>query len=82
MSRDALVDALRAQGVCTSVHFIPLHRLTWYRDHCIVPAEGLPGADRVFDRILSLPMDAVITDAEIDQVCAALAETARRGATG
>ncbi|NUR15836.1 MAG: DegT/DnrJ/EryC1/StrS aminotransferase family protein [Dermatophilaceae bacterium] len=79
MGRDELIDALRARGVMTSVHFIPLHHLTWFRDHCIVPAEGLPGADRVFDRILSLPMDAVLTDAEVDQVCAALAESARRG---
>lgn len=82
MGRDELIDALRERGVCTSVHFIPLHHLTWFRDHCIVPTEGLPGADRVFDRILSLPMDAVITDGEIDQVCTALGEIARRGATG
>ncbi|MFM6849332.1 MAG: DegT/DnrJ/EryC1/StrS family aminotransferase [Terrabacter sp.] len=79
IGRDELIDALRARGVMTSVHFIPLHHLTWFRDHCIVPAGGLPGADRVFDRILSLPMDAVITDAEVDQVCAALAESGRRG---
>ncbi|MHA3836150.1 DegT/DnrJ/EryC1/StrS family aminotransferase [Terrabacter sp. AAH1] len=79
MGRDELIDALRVRGVMTSVHFIPLHHLTWFRDHCIVPAEGLPGADQVFDRILSLPMDAVVTDAEVDQVCTALADCSRRG---
>jgi dTDP-4-amino-4,6-dideoxygalactose transaminase len=72
--RDALVDALRDRGIGSSVHFIPLHRLTWYASHCLVPRRGLPGADEVFAETLSLPMDQVIHDDEIDAVCIALAE--------
>lgn len=79
MDRDALIVRLRQQGIGTSVHFIPLHRLTWFGQHCVIPAGGLPGADGVFERILSLPMDGVVTDDEVDLVCAALAEATQRG---
>ncbi|GAB3062851.1 DegT/DnrJ/EryC1/StrS family aminotransferase [Intrasporangium mesophilum] len=72
VTRDELIDLLRAVGIGTSVHFIPVHRLTWFRRSCIVPAGGLPGADSVFGSTLSLPMDPVVKDAEVDAVCAAL----------
>ena len=74
VGRDELIDRLRARGIGSSVHFIPVHQLSWFRRQCVVPARGLPGADAVFDTTLSLPMDAIITDAEVDAVCAALAE--------
>lgn len=72
--RDELIDLLRTRGIATSVHFIPVHRMTWFRRSCVLSAGGHPGADAVFDRTLSLPMDPVISDAEVDLVCAALAE--------
>ncbi len=72
--RDELIDLLRARGIATSVHFIPVHRLSWFRRSCVLSAGGHPGADAVFDRTLSLPMDPVISDAEVDMVCTALAE--------
>jgi perosamine synthetase len=72
VTRDDLIDRLRARGIATSVHFIPVHQLTWFRQCCVVPVGGLPGADAVFDRTLSLPMDPVISDSEVDAVCAAL----------
>jgi perosamine synthetase len=81
VARDELIGLLRRRGVGTSVHFIPLHRLTWFRRHCVLPPGGLPGADRVFEHVLSLPLDAVISDAEVDMVCTTLADTARRGET-
>ena len=74
IGRDELIDRLRDRGIGTSVHFIPVHHLTWFRTRCVLPARGLPGVDAVFERTLSLPMDAVITDSEVDAVCAALAE--------
>jgi dTDP-4-amino-4,6-dideoxygalactose transaminase len=70
--RDQLIELLSARGIGTSVHFIPLHRLTWHVEHCIVPATGLPGADEVFEGTVSLPFDQNLTDDDVDEVCAAL----------
>ena len=72
VSRDELIDRLSALGIGSSVHFIPLHRLTWHVNHCVVPAAGLPGADEVFEGTLSLPFDQNMTDDDVDEVCAAL----------
>lgn len=74
LTRDALIDELGRRGIGTSVHFIPLHHLTWHRRHAHLPSYGLPGADAVFETTLSLPFDHHLADRDVDAVCAALAE--------
>jgi len=72
--RDDLIIALAERGIGTSVHFIPVHRLTWFSRICLQAPGGFPGAESVFDQTLSLPMDQVLTDEDVETVCAALAE--------
>jgi dTDP-4-amino-4,6-dideoxygalactose transaminase len=74
VDRDDLITALSERGIGTSVHFIPVHRLTWYSRICLQAPGGFPGAESVFDQTLSLPMDQVLTDEDIETVCTALAE--------
>jgi dTDP-4-amino-4,6-dideoxygalactose transaminase len=78
LSRDDLSRVLADQGIGTSVHFIPLHHMPHFRDVGLLPRGGLPGADRVFTEILSLPLHPGLTDAEVDTVCTALAEAQAR----
>ncbi|MGB3828209.1 MAG: DegT/DnrJ/EryC1/StrS aminotransferase family protein [Ornithinimicrobium sp.] len=78
IGRDELIEQLGRRGISTSVHFIPAHRLTYYGSACASPAGGLPGADAVFAQTLSLPLDAVISDMEIDTVAGALEEIGTR----
>jgi len=78
MPRDAVVDALAAAGIGTSVHFIPVHHQPYFSD--LLGADecaSLPVADAVFPRLLSLPMHPGLSDADIDQVCAELMVLAR-----
>ena len=42
----AVIDGLKALGIGTSVHFIPLHLHPYYRDRWGYRAERLPGRDR------------------------------------
>jgi perosamine synthetase len=74
VGRDDLITALSERGIGTSVHFIPVHRLTWFSHICLRAPGGFPGAESVFDETLSLPMDQVLTDEDISTVCTALAE--------
>jgi dTDP-4-amino-4,6-dideoxygalactose transaminase len=74
VGRDELITALSERGIGTSVHFIPVHRLTWYSRICLQAPGGFPGAESVFDQTLSLPMDQVLTDEDVETVCTALAE--------
>lgn len=72
VSRDEVIERLNALGIGCSVHFIPLHRLTWHVNHCVLPSGGMPGADEVFSETLSLPFDQNLSDDDVDDVCAAL----------
>ena len=72
VDRDRTVDVLGDRGVGTSVHFIPVHHLDLFRRTCVVPPGGLPGADRMFAGLLSLPLYPRLTDAQVDHVADAL----------
>ena len=73
VDRSTVVAALAAEGIATSVHFQPLHRFGWFGDNAEVGPAGIDVAESMADRVLSLPLSSTITDAQVDQVCAALA---------
>jgi dTDP-4-amino-4,6-dideoxygalactose transaminase len=68
ITRDALIEALRGEGIGTSVHFIPLHTQPLYVPY----ARPLPQTEGVFPQILSLPLFPAMGDADVDRVVAAL----------
>ncbi len=78
-SRDDVIDALAAQGIGTSVHFIPVHRFSGYR-HLLGPQEcrSVPVTDQVANEILSLPMYPALTEAQLEHVTTALLNMAGR----
>lgn len=77
MDRDTVSARLADAGVGTSVHFIPVHHLPHFRDLLGLEACGeLHVADRIFPRLLSLPMHPGLTDSDVDRVCEALADLA------
>jgi dTDP-4-amino-4,6-dideoxygalactose transaminase len=74
VSRDDLIAELNARGIGTSVHYRPLHEMTYWkqRQRC-VPSE-FPVATRYFAGAVTLPLFPAITDAQIDRVIAAVRE--------
>ncbi|WP_334160787.1 UDP-4-amino-4,6-dideoxy-N-acetyl-beta-L-altrosamine transaminase [Phenylobacterium sp.] len=72
-SRREVVDALRARGVGSQVHYIPVHRQPYYRERYGVL--DLPGAEAWYARCLSLPLYPGMADADVDMVVRALAES-------
>ena len=54
--RNELIEALKKEGIGTSVHFIPLHMHPYYRETYGYKPEDLPVAKDIFDRCLSLPI--------------------------
>lgn len=55
-SRDKLARGLHQAGIGTSVHFIPLHRMTYWKKSCHLKARDFPVAEALADRILSIPI--------------------------
>jgi dTDP-4-amino-4,6-dideoxygalactose transaminase len=74
MDRDQVSDRLAEAGIGTSVHFIPVHHLPYFRNVLGHQACGdLSVAEQVFPQLLSLPLHPGLTDADVDRVCEVLA---------
>jgi dTDP-4-amino-4,6-dideoxygalactose transaminase len=65
--RDAVLEALRADGIEAQIGTFALHRLAAYADQ-----GAFPGADAAFERALALPFHTRITEADQDRVAAIL----------
>ena len=77
VSRDDVIRQLAERGIQTSVHFIPLHYFTAYKKLGKWKQGDFPHAEHFHEGAISLPMFADLTDAEVDEVCAALREILR-----
>ena len=74
ITRDDLMQRLAHHGIGTSVHFIPVHHLSYFSAATVRPPTGLPGADELFPQLLSLPLYPRLTDDQVDLVCDAIAD--------
>jgi dTDP-4-amino-4,6-dideoxygalactose transaminase len=73
--RDEVAARLTTAGVSTSVHFIPVHRLTGFaRLFDADERAALPVTDRVADELLSLPLYPGLGAEAVGRVSALLAE--------
>lgn len=61
--RDDLSVWLQERGISTGVHYKPIHTYRCYGNRPVLPV-----AERVFPRILTLPMYPSLTDADVDEV--------------
>jgi dTDP-4-amino-4,6-dideoxygalactose transaminase len=66
--RDELANACREAGVPTAIHYAsPLHVLPAYREFTTAPG-GLPDAEWLAERVISLPMHGYLADEAQDLV--------------
>jgi dTDP-4-amino-4,6-dideoxygalactose transaminase len=62
--RDEYLRALGDELISTSIHFLPVHRLTWFRER-YPDQPALPVAERAGEQVLSLPLSPAHTDEDI-----------------
>jgi dTDP-4-amino-4,6-dideoxygalactose transaminase len=79
-TRNEYQHALREENIATSIHFLPVHRLTYYRER-FPEQPPLPIAERAGDEILSLPLSPAHSDDDIADVIAALRRVYERFTT-
>jgi perosamine synthetase len=70
--RATIFAALRAEGIGVNVHYIPVHLHPFYRTHFGTGPGNCPVAEAAYQRIVSLPIFPAMTDADCDDVIAAL----------
>lgn len=72
LSRDEMIAALSRQGIGTSVHFIPLHRHRYWREHYDLSPEQFPIAEATYRCILTLPLYTKMSDGDQTRVIGAV----------
>ncbi|WP_069470438.1 DegT/DnrJ/EryC1/StrS family aminotransferase [Candidatus Marithrix sp. Canyon 246] len=68
IDRNTFIERMAAAGIGTSVHFIPLHLQTYWRDRYDLKAEDFPVALDVYNRAVSLPIYPCMSDDDVDRV--------------
>ena len=79
VSRAVVMNRLRAQGIGTQVHYIPVHLQPYYQNVCGTSPGFLPGAESYYRQALSLPMYPELTDEDISRVVSELAKAIEVG---
>ena len=69
ISRNELMNRLAENGVGSSVHYKPLHRMTYYRDRYHLLPDCFPNAERIWRGCLSLPIYPGLGEDELDFIC-------------
>ena len=71
IDRAKLFDALKAEGVCCNVHYIPTYYFPYYEK--LGYKRGIcPNAEKLYDEMLSLPLYYAMTDEDVDSVIEAV----------
>jgi dTDP-4-amino-4,6-dideoxygalactose transaminase len=70
--RDAMIEELKSRNIGTSVHYVPLHEMSYYRDRYGFTADAFPVAHDAGERMLSLPLHPRLSDDDVDDVIKAV----------
>ena len=69
--RDEVQRALADENIGTSIHFLPVHRLSAYRDRLECTPRPLPVAEQAGREVLSLPLSPAHSDDDVRDAIAA-----------
>lgn len=76
VTRNEFIEELKRRNIGSSVHYRPLHMMSYYsRKYGYAPSD-FPVAQRAFERIVSLPLNPRLTDADVADVIEAVRESA------
>ena len=74
LSRNELIEELARRGIGTSVHYKPIHRMSYYRGRYELEPAQFPNAERIWSGCLSLPIYPSLKNEDVDYVCSSLAD--------
>ncbi|MBP9885836.1 MAG: DegT/DnrJ/EryC1/StrS aminotransferase family protein [Leptospiraceae bacterium] len=74
IGRDSLAEELKERNIGTSLHFIPIFEHPYYKKNYNFNRENFPNACRMYEKALSLPLFAGMTDEDVNDVMSAVKE--------
>jgi len=76
LERDEFVEELKRRNIGFSVHYRPLHMMSFYRDKYGYRPDDFPVAKDAFERMVSLPLHPRLTDDDVEDVIREVREAA------
>lgn len=73
-NRDQFAQKLKENGIETSLHFVPLHLLSYYKNKYNLKITDFPVALKNYQQILSLPIYSAMSEEEAQYICAKIRE--------
>jgi dTDP-4-amino-4,6-dideoxygalactose transaminase len=77
IDRARFIEELKARNIGTSVHFIPIHLHSYYRNRYGYKPEDFPVAFREYQRIISLPLYPRMSDQDVEDVIEAVIDVVK-----
>ncbi len=77
ISRDRFIAELQARNIGTSVHFIPIHVHSYYREKYGYSPQDFPVAYSAYRRMISLPCSPRMQEQDVEDVIEAVTELVR-----
>ncbi len=67
--RQAVMSAMREQGIQSSIHYPPIHKFQNYQDNPELSTDSIPLTEAVCLRELTLPMHPLMSTEDVEKVC-------------
>jgi dTDP-4-amino-4,6-dideoxygalactose transaminase len=69
VSRNEFIKLMANEGIGTSVHYKPLHRMSYYKEVYNLKPEDFPNTERIWNGTVSLPIYPELTNDELKFIC-------------
>lgn len=69
VSRNEFIEIMSKKGIGTSVHYKPLHQMSYYKEYYHLDCEKFPNTEKIWNGTVSLPIFPDLSDIELNYVC-------------
>jgi dTDP-4-amino-4,6-dideoxygalactose transaminase len=68
IDRNTFIEKMAEAGIGTSVHYKPLHRMTYYKERYNLKAEEYPNTEKIWKGAVTLPVYPRLTHSELEYI--------------
>lgn len=72
ISRNTFIEKMSAMGIGTSVHYKPLHHMTYYKQRYNLIPENFPNAQKTWEGNVSLPIYPFMKEEDLAYICSTI----------